>query len=77
MQYKIFNYICGMTRDELFTIIPAKQFFTKYAPQVKRFYHKLNGTDGNKQPIDFTNEDKSLIKEGVKKLREDLKKVKL
>jgi len=64
-----------MKKNELFTIIPARKFFTRYAPEVKRFYHKANGIDGNKQPIDFSLEDQKAIKAGVKKLIQDLQNI--
>lgn len=65
-----------MTREEFFKIVPARPFFNRYCPKVKRFYHKMRGIDGNKQPIDFSKEDKVMIKEGIKKLCADLKKAK-
>lgn len=65
-----------MTNKEFFKLVPARQFFTVYAPDVKRFYQKMRGIDGNKMPIDFTEEDKRLMKEGVKRLANDLKRVK-
>lgn len=65
-----------MTRDEFFKVVPARQFFTRYCPEVKRYYHKLNGIDGNKQPIDFTNEDKAIMHAAVKKLAKELTTVK-
>lgn len=65
-----------MNREEFFKLVPARQFFTKYCTQVKRYYHKLNGIDGNKQPIDFSEQDKQAMQAAVKKLVQDLKKVK-
>lgn len=65
-----------MKREDFFKLVPARQFFTAYAPQVKRYYHKMRGIDGNKMPIDFTEDDKRIMKEGVKQLAEDLKRVK-
>jgi hypothetical protein len=73
MCYTIF---VRMTRDEFFKIVPARQFFTQYCPEIKRYYHKLSGIDGNKQPIDFTEQDKAIMKAAVNKLTGDLKKVK-
>ena len=57
-----------MTHKQLFKIIPAKQFFTKFCPDVRNFYHKSRGTDGNGKPITFSAQDNVLIHNGVKKL---------
>lgn len=65
-----------MTRDEFFKLVPAAQFFPQYAPTVKRYYHKLRGTDGNKQPLDFSPEDIQDMNAGVKRLAADIKKMK-
>jgi len=65
-----------MNKNEFFKLVPAKQFFTQYCPEVKRFYHKMNGIDGNKQPIDFSPEDKKKMKLAVKALIKDLSKTK-
>lgn len=64
-----------MTREEFFKIVPARQFFKNYCPEIKRYYHKMNGIDGNKKAIDFTDEDKKIMKAGVKQLIKDLGKV--
>jgi hypothetical protein len=65
-----------MTAEEFFRIVPARQFFTKYCPDVKRYNHKKNHVDGNGKYIDFTADDKKRMSEGIKKLNIDLKKVK-
>lgn len=65
-----------MNKNEFFKLVPAKQFFAQYCPEVKRFYHKLNGVDGNKKPIDFTPEDKKKMKKAVKALIKDLSSAK-
>jgi hypothetical protein len=61
-----------MNKNEFFKLVPAKQFFTQYCPEVKRFYHKMNGIDGNKQPIDFSPEDKKKMKLAVKAMVKQL-----
>lgn len=66
-----------MTRKELFKLVPARPFFTKYAPGVLRYYQKFHGKDGNGQPIDFTEEDKKLIRKGMAKLAADIQKAKI
>ena len=65
-----------MNNEEFFKLIPARQFFTKYAPTVKRYYHKTRGIDGNKQPITWTKQDLEDMQAGVKRLSNDLKKFK-
>lgn len=64
-----------MTREEFFKIIPARQFFTKYCPQVTNYYHKLRGRDGNNKPIDFTDEEKRAMKKAAAALGKELSKV--
>lgn len=52
--------------NKVFDIIKAAKFFPKYAPEVKNWKHKLRGKDGNKKPIDFSKEDKQMIKQGIR-----------
>lgn len=66
-----------MTKKEFFATVPARQFFPRYAPGVKNYYHKCRGFDGNKRPIDFTEDDRRLIREGQKKLAADIKAAKV
>jgi hypothetical protein len=70
-----YTTFANMDRNEFFKIVPARQFFTKYCPEVKRFYHKANGIDGNKKPIDFSPEDKKKMKLAVKAMVKDLSRV--
>lgn len=65
-----------MTKEEFFKVVPARQFFTQYAPQVKRYYHKLRGIDGNGKPLDFSAEDRKVMKAAVMKLAKELQDVK-
>ena len=66
-----------MTKKEFFRLVPARPFFLKYCSQITRFYQKSRGVDGNGKKIDFTPEEKQMIRAGIDKLCEDLKKVKL
>lgn len=61
-----------MTAKEFFKIVPARRFFTDYAPGVNNFYHKSRGIDGNKKEITFTKEEKILMRKAAKKLAKDL-----
>lgn len=65
-----------MTRDEFFRIVTAKEFFTKYCTEVTNYKHKMRGIDGNKKPIDFTDEDKRYIRKAAAKLGIDISKTK-
>lgn len=56
---------------EVFKFIQAKNFFEQYAPDVKRYAHKIRGLDSNGKPLDFTKEDKSAIKTGLRKMLQD------
>lgn len=67
----------NMKRDEFFKTVPARQFFTRYCPDIKNYYHKMRGFDGNKKPIDFTDQEKQQIKYAAAKLGSDLLKIKL
>lgn len=62
-----------MPRYPLFKFIVAKQFFETYCPDVNNVKHKLRGINGNKAPIDFSDEDKKKIKIGVETMIKDLK----
>lgn len=66
-----------MHMDDFFKLVPASQFFANYAPNVKRYYHKMRGIDGNKQPITWTTQDIQDIRSGIRKLSADLKTVKI
>jgi hypothetical protein len=62
-----------MPRYALFKFVVAKQFFETYCPDIKNVKHKLRGLDGNKNPIDFTPQEKSKIRDGVRRMIVDLK----
>jgi hypothetical protein len=64
-----------MERKDFFKVITVRQFFNNYCPEVKRFYHKMNGIDGNKKPIDFSPEDKKKMKTALKSMIKDISKV--
>jgi hypothetical protein len=57
-----------MNRDQFFKVVKAYNFFETYCPKISNFQHKLRGFDGNKKPIDFTDEDKKIMKEAAAKL---------
>ncbi len=61
-----------LNRDDFFKLIPARQFFKKYCPEVKNYNHKIRGIDGNKKPIDFSENDKIIISVGIERLSKDL-----
>jgi hypothetical protein len=65
-----------MTQKEFFKVIKVKYFFEQYCPGVKNFYHKFRGEDGNRNPLDFTEEDKKLMKEAAEKLGKKFSNVK-
>ena len=59
--------------NKVFDIIKAAKFFPKYAPEGKNWKHKLRGKDGNKKPIEFSKDDKQMIKQGIKSMFSELK----
>lgn len=65
-----------LTRKEFFTFVPARQFFSKYCPGVRNYTHKMRGIDGNGKPIDFTESDRSIMKEAAQALANDLYRAK-
>jgi hypothetical protein len=64
-----------MNNKQLFKLLKARHFFPTYAPGIVQFYHKLNEWDGRKI-VEFTEDDKKQIKQGVKKMINDLKQYK-
>lgn len=60
---------------DIFKIIVASEFFPGYAPQVKAYKHKLRGKNGRGNPVDFNPQDVKHIRQGLIKLRSDLKKL--
>jgi hypothetical protein len=58
---------------QIFKYVKAAQFFPEYAPQVKQHGNKITGSDG-RRTVDFSNEDKKAIKEGLKKMVRDISK---
>lgn len=76
-KYNVFYYFRShMNEEEFFKLIPARQFFQKYAPTVRNYAHKRRGIDGNGKLITYSPEDKAAMKAAAKRLAEDLKKVK-
>lgn len=57
---------------EILKYLSAKHFFADYAKSVSNFTHKMRGTDGNKKPIDFSEEDKKEIISGLKEMTKDI-----
>jgi hypothetical protein len=43
-----------LNRKQLFRLVPARPFFTDYAPMVTRYYQKLHGKNGRGEPLDFS-----------------------
>lgn len=66
-----------MTKDELWTIVKSNNFFPRYAPDVKNYYRKIHGINTRGNIAAFTDEDKNLIREGLKRFFAEAKKVKL
>ena len=71
----LFNKIMSnkLNRKQLFRLVPARPFFTDYAPMVTRYYQKLHGKNGRGEPLDFSADDIKLIKKGLKQLAADIK----
>ena len=57
---------------EILKYLSAKYFFADYAKSVKNFTHKMRGTDGKGNPIEFSDEDKKAIASGLKKMAKDI-----
>ena len=62
-----------LNRKQLFRLVPARPFFTDYAPMVTRYYQKLHGKNGRGEPLDFSEQDIKNIKKGLKQLAADIK----
>jgi hypothetical protein len=65
-----------MNEEEFFKLVPAAQFFSKYATTVRNYAHKRRGIDGNGKFITYSQEDRAAIKAAAKKLADDIKKAK-
>lgn len=55
-----------------FQFIKADQFFPAYCPQIKSYKNKIRKKNGRGNPVDFSEEEKRLIREGLRKLFEDI-----
>lgn len=55
-----------------FKFIKANQFFPTYARLVRNYEQKLSGKDARGKPLDFTDQDKLVIKAGITQLFIDL-----
>lgn len=54
--------------------IKADKFFPAYCPEIKNYKRKISGNNGRGNPVEFSKEERKLIKEGMKKLFKDLSK---
>jgi hypothetical protein len=59
---------------KFFECIKPVPFLLKYCnfKSVGRIRHKINGIDGNGQPIDFTEEEKKKMKAALRMILKDL-----
>ena len=60
----------------MFEIVKANQFFSRYAPEVKSYKQKCVGVDGRGKPITWTEADKKAIAKGKKDLLNFIKNAK-
>jgi predicted AlkP superfamily phosphohydrolase/phosphomutase len=56
----------------IFNFVKASKFFPAYAPEVKQPFNKISGSDG-RVPVNFTKEDKRMIKEGLKRMVKEVR----
>lgn len=61
-----------MLNETARTFLRLERFLNSYCPDIKNVKHKLRGIDGNKNQIDFSDSEKELIRQALKKLGEDL-----
>jgi hypothetical protein len=64
-----------MTLNEAFKLITAAYFFPQYCPKIINWRHKLRGSNGRGNPIEFTGQDKIMLKEGLIKFANEIKRV--
>lgn len=57
----------------LFNFIKAANFFPIYANDVKDWKKKMTGKNGRGNPLEFSEEDKKIIKSGLKRFVSDQK----
>jgi len=72
-----FYFMKRISEEEYFSIVEAKKFFTVHCTTVRNWKHKRRKIDGNKNPIDFTLEDKKAIEKAAKKLGVQLGSLKM
>lgn len=49
-----------------------ERFIHAYCPTISNVKHKLRGIDGNKKPIDFSEEEKALIEKALRKFSKEI-----
>lgn len=64
-----------MTLEQSFQFINAAKFFPGYCPKVMNWKHKLRGFNGRKNPIAFSDQDKIIIRAGITRFANDLKRL--
>jgi hypothetical protein len=57
---------------DIFRYIKADQFFPAYCPDIVNYKRKISGRNGRGNPLDFTEQERKQIKQGLKKLFKDL-----
>ena len=56
----------------IWNYIKAANFFPAYCHKIKDWKKKMTGKNGRGNPIEFSKEDKKIIKQGLKKLMSEL-----
>lgn len=46
----------------IWTYIKAEKFFPEYCPEIKNYKRKISKKNGRGNPVDFTKEEKKLIR---------------
>lgn len=64
----LFIFAQSMDTKKIFKYIKAATFIPNFTPLKydSMFRHKMRGIDGNKMPIDFSEDEKKQIIEGLK-----------
>jgi len=57
---------------QIFYYISAAHFFPVYCKKVINWKHKLRGSNGRNNPIEFTDQDKAIISKGLTAFAKDL-----
>lgn len=55
----------------IWKFVKADQFFPEYLPDIKNYKRKISGNNGRGNPLEFTMEEKKLIRKALRRMIQD------